>query len=81
MRLSTLYGDTRSEPYRVVAKDADSVAIVHRNVLGDEIVTHVHFNGAAVFWIPVGTGLFREFFRRVEPAFDARAGRRSVLAR
>jgi hypothetical protein len=51
-------------PYRVVARDANSVAIVYEDpVVGDQI-SHIHFEGRH-FWILVG-GKFREFFRRVD---------------
>jgi hypothetical protein len=51
----------------VVAKDATSVATVSRDRVGGESITHIHFEEAR-FWIHVGSGLFREFFQRVEPA-------------
>jgi hypothetical protein len=68
---STLDGSTFIAPYVVVAKDASSVAIVSRDVLGEEAISHVHFEGSR-FWVPVGRGLFREFFKRVEPATGLR---------
>ena len=61
---ATLNGQTDVSPYIVVAKDRSSVAIVSDGVLGTgPVITHIHFEGRR-FWINVGTGLFREFFRR-----------------
>jgi hypothetical protein len=64
---STLDGSTSSAPYVVVAKDSSSVATVSRDVLGEDTISHMHFEGSR-FWIHVGSGLFREFFKRVDPA-------------
>ena len=63
---STLDGSTSSAPYVVVAKDSSSVATV-----SDETISHIHFEGSR-FWINVGSGLFREFFKRIEPAKNTR---------
>jgi hypothetical protein len=68
---STLDGSTFSAPYVVVAKDSSSVAIVSRDVLGEEAISHIHFEDSR-FWIHVGRGLFREFFKRVESGKGAR---------
>jgi hypothetical protein len=69
---STLDGSTSSAPYVVVAKDSSSVATVSRNsLLGEDIISHIHFDGSR-FWINVGSGLFREFFKRIEPGKYAR---------
>lgn len=62
---ATLNGHTESSPYRVVAKDSSSVAIVSYDwLLEAEVISHIHFDGSHV-WVSVGTGLFREFFKRV----------------
>ena len=67
--LSSLNGSVESAPYKVVAKDASTVAIVSSDVLtGNEVVQHFHFVGGTQFWINVGTGVFREFFKRVTPS-------------
>jgi len=55
----------------VVAKDPSSVAIVSRDLLGEETISHLHFEGSS-YWIHVGRGLFREFFTRIEPGKGAR---------
>jgi hypothetical protein len=56
----TLNGHTGSAPYKIAAKDVSSLAIV-----SEEKITHIHFEGAR-FWILVGTGKFREYFRQVK---------------
>jgi hypothetical protein len=67
--LSTLKGIVESTPYVVVAKDASTVAIVSPDFLtGKKVIQHVHFVGDAQFWINLGTGVFREFFKRVTPS-------------
>ncbi len=68
---ATLGGDTQTSRYRVVARDASTVALVFVNpVTGAETVSHVHFDGEH-HWICLGS--IREYFRRtdgsvVEPA-------------
>jgi hypothetical protein len=57
---STLNGHIETALYRVVAKDGSSLAIVSQGK-----ITHIHFEGTR-FWILVGTGKFREYFRRVK---------------
>jgi hypothetical protein len=57
---SMLHGHTESAVYKVVAKDDSSLAIV-----SDGKIIHIHFEGTQ-FWIVVGTGRFREYFRRVK---------------
>jgi hypothetical protein len=64
---TTLDGHTWSEPYVVVAKDDSSVATVSPDGRGVDTTTHIHFCEDAVFWVHVGSGKFREFFRRVGP--------------
>ena len=56
---SMLNGHTESAPYKVVAKDATSVATISAGT-----ISHIHFEGTR-FWILVGSGKFREYFRRV----------------
>jgi hypothetical protein len=68
---ATLNGNTESFSYRVVAKDSSSVAIVsYDRLLEADVISHVHFDGSHV-WVAVGTGLFREFFKRVRPGNSA----------
>lgn len=50
-------------PYRVVATDASSVAILRRSE-GKNEIQHIHFIEPSVYWVSVGRN--REFFRRVE---------------
>jgi hypothetical protein len=56
---STLDGQTIESAYEIVAKDETSVAIV-----SEGRISHIHFEGPR-FWILVGSGRFREYFRRV----------------
>ena len=52
--------------YEVVAKDEYSVAVVSfRPMIGKQI-THIHFEGQH-YWIYLGSGGLREFFKRVKP--------------
>ena len=60
----TLDGDTQRMPYRVVARDASSVAIVIDDPVAGPRISHIHFDGLH-YWVAV-EGKFREFFRRVE---------------
>jgi len=69
---SSIDGSTSSTPYVVVAMDSSSVATVSRDLLlGEDTISHMHFEGSR-FWIHVGRGLFREFFKRVESGKGAR---------
>src|SRR4051812_41956407 len=64
---SMLDGRTVSTPYTVLAKDSSSVATLSPDSLTGELgISHIHFEGAR-FWIHVGTGAFREFFKRLGP--------------
>jgi hypothetical protein len=56
---STLNGHTETAQYVVLAKDATSVA-----TLSGGTISHIHFETGR-FWIHVGGGKFREYFRRV----------------
>jgi len=50
--------------YRVIGRDAYSVATISLDFLGKEWhVEHIHFDGKNSFWISVGRN--REFFKRV----------------
>lgn len=50
-------------PYRVLATDDSSVAILRRTDGRDEI-QHIHFAGENVYWVTCGRN--REFFYRVQ---------------
>lgn len=52
--------------YLVLAKDASSVAILSSNSFAGEQIYHIHFEGP-YYWILLGSGKTREFFRRVKP--------------
>jgi hypothetical protein len=64
---TTLDGHTQTRRYAVVAKDASSVATIDTDVLGENKISHIHFERSR-FWINVGRGMFREFFKRVGPS-------------
>lgn len=57
--------DVLASGYLVLAKDASSVAILSSNSIAGEQIHHIHFEGSH-FWIFVGSGKVREFFRRVK---------------
>ena len=68
---ASLNGHTESSAYRIVAKDSSSVAIVsYDRLLEADVIAHVHFDGSHI-WVAVGSGLFREFFKRVRPGNSA----------
>ena len=50
--------------YKVVAKDETSVAILTEEPDTGPKISHIHFEGAH-FWINIGNGRLREFFRRI----------------
>ena len=61
---SLLNGQVSVNRYLVVAKDSSSVALlVSDPIMGDHIV-HIHFEDSH-YWIILGSGRMREFFRRV----------------
>ena len=58
-------GNTEANPYVVIGKDEWSVATRSLDLLtGKRRITHIHFEGEH-FWVTVGTGAVREFFKRV----------------
>lgn len=62
-RVFTVFeGDATQCPYRVVASDADSIAIVCRTEGRNEI-RHIRFISEDLYWVSVGRN--REFFARV----------------
>jgi hypothetical protein len=52
-------------PYKVLATDADSVAILRFIDDGKTEIQHVHFTDPNIHWVSVGRN--REFFRRMRP--------------
>jgi hypothetical protein len=73
---STLNGQVTTSRHRVVAKDSSSVALVVSDALAGEQIAHLHFEGNR-YWIVLGSGRMREFFKRVSPK---RARRTDKLA-
>jgi len=53
--------------YKVAAKDHTSVAILIEDAADHPKISHIHFEGVH-FWINIGNGRLREFFRRMKPA-------------
>ncbi|SRR6266567_2092994 len=61
---ATLNGQTKAVRYKVVAKDSTSVAIVSDDPFGyGPVISHIHFDGP-YFWVNIGNGRLREFFKR-----------------
>jgi hypothetical protein len=62
-----LAGDKSVEPYRVVAKDASSVAIVTPKLddTGEIEVMHIHFEGR-YFWVWHEGANFPAYYRRIK---------------
>jgi len=52
--------------YTVVAKDERSAALIVFNPLEGKHIVQIHFEGDH-YWIILGSGRIREFFRRVSP--------------
>jgi hypothetical protein len=78
---ATLSGRTEHFPYSVVAKDSSSVAIVSYDALLEQPkISHFHFDGSHM-WVAVGTGRFREFFKRVQTLESSSAHPRSTRRR
>ena len=60
---ATLDGSTEVHRYKVLAKDRTSVAILGEDTLNaTPTITHIHFEGK-YFWITIGNGRLREFFK------------------
>jgi len=56
-------GDRQTHEYEVLASDAESVAIIYRDLSEREWkILHIHFEGR---WYWISLGPQREFFRRV----------------
>jgi hypothetical protein len=61
---ATLDGSTESWSYKVVGKDSTSVVILGRTEPEESpLLTHIHFE-EPFFWISLGNGRIREFFKR-----------------
>jgi hypothetical protein len=58
--------------YKVVAKDEYSVVVVSVNPVAGKQIHHLHFEGSH-YWIYLGSGGLREFFKRVKSS-AGRAG-------
>jgi hypothetical protein len=52
--------------YIVVAKDPWSAAVVAFNPIAGKRIVHIHFEGDH-YWITLGSGRMREFFKRTSP--------------
>ena len=64
-----IYGVLRdyryTQPYEVLASDADSVAIrCYCKITPEWFIAHIHFHGQRHYWISFG--YIREWFRRVK---------------
>jgi hypothetical protein len=59
------FGDHKSvAPYRVVAKDEYSVALLLSQPLVGKQICHIRFEGNH-YWVYLGSGGLREFFKRI----------------
>lgn len=61
---SSLNGQISVNHYRVVAKDPSSVALLVWNPIAGKQIVHIHFESSH-YWIVLGSGRMREFFKRV----------------
>ncbi len=52
--------------YTVLAKDISSVALLTNDPSAGEQIHHIHFENQ-YYWIYLGSGKVREFFKRVSP--------------
>jgi hypothetical protein len=55
-----------------VAKDSSSVALQVSNPIVVEEIVHIHFEGNR-YWIVLGSGRMREFFKRIPSKSAAKA--------
>ena len=53
--------------YSVAAKDPWSAAIVVFNSMIGKQIVHIHFEDENHYWVTLGSGRMREFFRRLNP--------------
>ena len=56
-------GSRDCKPYRVVAKDSHSVAVVTNNGFDEDEIYHIHFEGK-YYWVSIGR--IREYFKKVD---------------
>jgi hypothetical protein len=68
---SSLNGKTSVSRYSVVAKDSSSVALLVWNPIAGKQIAHIHFEGSC-YWIVLGSGRMREFFKRISPKSRAK---------
>lgn len=61
--------------YKVVAKDPSSVALIVSNRIAGKQIAHIHFEGNR-YWIVLGSGRMREFFKQGEPKIRKRRAKR-----
>ena len=61
---ASLNGSHWVHRYKVLAKDETSVAILMEEPDMPPKISHIHFEGAC-FWINIGNGRLREFFKRI----------------
>lgn len=76
---SFLNGQESVNRYRIVAKDSSSVALLVSNPIWGEEIVHIHFEGNH-YWVVLGSGRMREFFRRV-PFKSAAQSKKSAMTR
>ena len=69
---SSLNGQTSVNRYSVVAKDSSSVALLVSNPTAGKQIVHIHFEGSH-YWIVLGSGRMREFFKRMSSKSAAKA--------
>src|ERR1700728_3823850 len=72
----SLNGQTSVIRYRVVAKDSWSVALLWSNPIVGEQIVHIHFEDNR-YWILLGPGRMREFFKRVSSKSTAHSKKRA----
>lgn len=65
--------------YRVVAKDAWSVALIAFNPVAGKQIVHIHFEGSH-YWITLGSGRMREFFKRIDAELTSSPRKRRMSA-
>jgi hypothetical protein len=69
---SSLHGQISVNRYSVVAKDSSSVALLMSNPTVGKQILHIHFEGSH-YWIVLGSGRIREFFKRTSSKSAAKA--------
>ncbi len=66
---SDFQGEKTIEPYRIVAKDARSVAILAPGLIlkEEEEIAHIHFEDN-YYWVWPELARFPEYFKRINPS-------------